>query len=112
MGTVKRTGPIALTTTTTTNIMQGAGGDAAMRDRIKHIHIANKTSTAVTFDLYLGASNANAAGTELFKGKSVAANDVYDYYCDKTMASTEYLVGGASANTSLSITIEYEREVI
>jgi hypothetical protein len=112
MAAVKRTGPVALTTTTTTNIQQGAGGDAAMRDRIKHIHVMNKSSSPATFDLYLGASVTNAAGTELFKGHTVPANGEFDYYCDKLLASTEYLVGGANVVSALVITIEFEREVV
>lgn len=53
-----------------------------------------------------------AAGTELFSAKSVAANDVYDYYCALKMTSTDFLVGGASAGTSLSITIEGETNAV
>ena len=106
MSVAKRTGPVALTTTLTTNIMQGGGGDATKYDRIRRIHVANKTNVPVTFSLWLGASGGNTAGTELYIAKSVAANDVVDVYCDQVLKSTEYIVGGASAPTSLTIMIE------
>ena len=106
----KKTGPVALTNTTTTNIMQGGGGTAGLRDRIKHMHVANKTASVVTFDLYLGGANGNVAGTELFKGHSIDPNAEFDWYGDLPLEATEYLVGGASAAASLTITIEFERE--
>lgn len=79
---------------------------------IRHIHIANKTAGAVTFTLYVGATGGSAAGTELFGAKSVAANDIYDYYCTLKMISTDFLSGLASAATSLVITVEGEQFVV
>lgn len=112
-GTPKRTfGPLALTNTLTTNVYAGAGGSALVYDIVTHIHIVNKTAGAVTFTLYLGATGANAAGTELFVGKSIAANSTYDWYGRLRMDSTDFLVGGASANTSLVITGEGERYAV
>lgn len=79
---------------------------------VRHIHVANKTGGAVTFTLYVGATGGSAAGTELFGAKSVAANDVYDYYCNLKMVSTDFLSGLASAATSLVITVEGEQVVV
>jgi hypothetical protein len=79
---------------------------------IRHIHIANVAAGAVTFTLYVGATGGSAAGTELFKGYSVAANSSYDYYCALRMSSTDFLSGLASAATSLTITIEGEQNVV
>lgn len=102
-GTVKRTfGPLALTNTLTTNVYNQ--GSALIYDVIKHIHIANKTAGAVTFTLYLGASASNTAGTELWTGVSIPANSYFDWYGNMKMTSTDFLVGGASAATSLTIT--------
>jgi hypothetical protein len=107
----KRTvGPVALTNTLTTNVYNNAS--ALIFDVIKHIHVVNKTAGAVTFSLWLGATGANAAGTEFFNGKSVAANDVYDWYGSLKMLSTDFLVGGASALSALTITIEGESYVV
>ena len=110
-GTIKRTfGPVALSSTLTTNVYNNTS--ALIYDVITHIHVVNKTAGAVTFTLYLGATGANAAGTELFTGYSVAANSSYDWYGRLKMTSTDFLVGGASAATSLTITGEGEQFVV
>ena len=103
-------GPAALSSTYTTNIYVPAS--ALVYDIVRHIHIANKTAGAVTFRIFQGATGGNAAGTELFYDKSIAAYDTYDYYCALKLTSTTFLVGGASAATSLSITIEGESIVV
>lgn len=106
-----RWGPVALSATLTTNILNpgtttgGVGMPGTSTNLfflIKHIHIANKTAGAVTFTLYIGATGANTAGTEIFLGKSVAANDVYDWYGLLSLDIADFLVGGASAGTSLT----------
>lgn len=106
-------GPVAMSSTLTTNIMNGnitslAGpvGFTATQPYIvlRHIRIVNKTSGAVTFSLWKGATGANAAGTEIVGiGLSVAANSSYDWYGMMRFDSADFLVGGASAATSLSI---------
>lgn len=108
---VKRTfGPVAMSATLTTNIYNNTS--ALIFDVIKHIHIVNKTGGAVTFSLWLGATGANAAGTEIFNAHSVPANGEFDYYCNMKMVSTDFLVGGASAGTSLTIYAEGEQYVV
>lgn len=102
-------GPLALTTTLTTNVYNQ--GSALIYDVIKHIHVANKTGVAATFSLWLGATGANAAGTELFIAKNVPANDVYDWYCNLKMLTADFLVGGSATATALTITIEGEQYV-
>ena len=79
---------------------------------IRHMHFANVTGGAVTFTIYVGATGASAAGTQLFGAKSIAANDVYDWYGVLRMASTDFLVGLASAATSLTITVEGGQGVV
>ena len=109
--TYKRTvGPIALTNTLTTNVYNNAS--ALIYDVIRQIHIANKTVSAATFSLWLGATGANAAGTELFNAVSVPANSVYDWYGALKMLSTDFLVGGSGTATALSITITGEQYVV
>lgn len=77
---------------------------------LRHIHIVNKTGGAVTFSMWLGATGASAAGTEVIAiGRSVAANSEYDWYGMLKIKSTEYLTALASAITSL--TFEAEGEV-
>jgi hypothetical protein len=112
-----RFGPVALTTTLTTNILNpaaaGAGtGYTVTADYLilRHIRIVNKTGSAATFSLYIGATGGNVAGTE-FMGTalSVAANSAYDWYGLLRMDAADFLVGGAGTTTAL--TIEGEGEV-
>lgn len=113
-----RSGPVALTATLTTNILNcaitslaGPVGFTATQPYLilNHIRIVNKTTGAVTFSFWLGATGANAAGTEVIgQGTSVAANSTYDWYGYLRMDSTDFLVGGASAGTSLSFEAEGE----
>lgn len=111
-----RFGPIALTNTLTTNLLNpntSSGGvnsgTAANYIVLRHIRIVNKTAGAVTCSFWLGATGANAAGTEVIgQGLSVAANSFVDWYGLLRLDSTDFLVGGASAATSLSIDGEGE----
>jgi hypothetical protein len=114
-----RFGPVALTATYTTNIFNpgtttgGVNSTSAPYDKlraiIRKIRIVNKTAGAVTFRLYIGATGANAAGTE-FLGfdRSIAANSAEDFYGIWPFDTTDFLVGGASALTSLVIEGEGE----
>lgn len=110
-------GPIALTNTLTTNIMNPAtttggtngGGSLNLYIIIRHFRIVNKTGGAITFSLWKGATGANAAGTEFIgQALSVAANAAYDAYGYWRFDIADFLVGGASAATSLSIEGEGE----
>lgn len=111
-GTPKRlAGPLALTTTLTTNVLNVSS--ALIYSVITHIRIVNKhASTAAKATLYLGATGANAAGTEVLFQKVVAVGDVYDWYGRLRMDSTDFLVGGSDTATALSITIEGEQHVV
>ena len=115
-------GPVALTTTLTTNILYvGTGAQATAptgftaSDQyivLRHIRIVNKTGSAATFSLWKGATGANAAGTEVVgQATSVAANSYFDWYgimrFDST-AGTGFLVGGSGTATALSIQGEGE----
>ena len=99
--------PTALTATLTTNVYNNTS--ALIYDKIEHIHVVNKTSSAATFSLWIGATGGNAAGTEWFSAQSVPANSVYDWFGILKLVSTQFIVGGASANTTLTIMIEGEQ---
>jgi hypothetical protein len=111
-----RFGPVALSATLTTNVLNppsGTGGTNGGTGNnyllLRHIRIVNKTAGAVTFSLWLGATGANSAGTEVIgQGLSVAANSAYDWYGLLRLDVADFLVGGASAGTSLSIEGEGE----
>ena len=107
-----RFGPVALSATLTTNILNtpaatGAGTGIAAQTVyavLRHIRIVNKTAGAVTFSLWIGATGANGAGTEVIgTALSIAANSSYDWYGMLRMDAADFLVGGASAGTSLTI---------
>ena len=111
-------GPVALTATLTTNILNTAvtslAGPVGITVTqpyliVRHIRIVNKTAGAVTFSLWKGATGANAAGTEVVgTGQSVAANSAYDWYGMMRFDAADFLVGGASAATSLTLQAEGE----
>ena len=112
-------GPVALSNTPTTNIFNvGTGArvtpptgftEPGFYAIIRHIRITNKTAGAVTFSLWKGATGANTAGTEVIgTGYSVAANSAFDWYGIMRFDAADFLVGGASAATSLTITLEGE----
>lgn len=114
-----RFGPLALTTVLTTNILNpgtttgGTNSTASpynnLRILLRHIRIINKTGSAATFSLYIGATGANAAGTEFMGlGTSVAANSYVDYYGALVLHTTDFLVGGAGVSTALTIMGEGE----
>jgi hypothetical protein len=111
-----RLGPVALTTTLTTNILNPPtttggvnGGSSPTYIVLKHIRVVNKTAAAASFSLWLGATGANAAGTEVVGiGQSVAANSSYDWYGLMRLDSTDFLVGGAGTGTALTLTAEGE----
>jgi hypothetical protein len=112
-----RFGPLALTNTLTTNILNPAtttggvngGGSGNLYLIIKHIRIVNKTAGAVTVSLWIGATGANAAGTEFaFQATSCPANSFLDWFGLVRLDVADFLVGGAGAATSLSIEGEGE----
>ena len=111
-------GPVALTTTLTTNILNptitslaGPVGFTMTQPYIilRHLRIVNKTGSAATFSLWRGATGANAAGTEVVgQGYSVAANSAFDWYGIMRFDAADFLVGGAGTTTALSIQGEGE----
>jgi len=114
---VFRFGPLALTSTLTTNILNPptltggtniSGSYVNCYIIIKHIRIINKTGSAATFSLWLGATGANTAGTEEWNAHSVPANSEYEWYGALRLDTSDFLVGGASANTTLIIQGEGE----
>ncbi len=114
-----RFGPIALTNTLTANLLNpptATGGTNAGSSSnyilLKHLRAVNKTGGAVTISLWIGATGANAAGTEFaWQAYSIPANSSIDWYASgpgMRLDAADFLVGGASANTSLSLQGEGE----
>lgn len=111
-----RFGPAALSAVLTTNLLNppaAAGGVNAGASPqyiiLKHLRIVNKSGLAVSFSTWLGASGANAAGTEVIgQGHVIPANSPYDWYGLMRIDAAEFLVGGASSAGALSISGEGE----
>ena len=111
-------GPVALTVTLTTNILNfnitslaGPVGTTLTQPYyiIRHIRISNKTASAATFSLWLGATGGNVAGTEVVgTGLSVAANQSYDWYGMMRMDVAQFLVGGSNTGTALTFQCDGE----
>lgn len=113
-----RVGPVALSTTLTVTVLNcslsalaGPTGYTQTQPYVilTHVRIVNKGSGAATVSLYIGASGADAAGTEFaFNGYSVAQNSYVDWYGRVRLESTDYLTGGASASATLTFQAEGE----
>lgn len=111
-----RFGPVALSAVLTTNLLNpptAAGGVNAGASpqyiTLKHLRIVNKSALAVSFSMWLGATGANAAGTEVIgQGQAVAANSSYDWYGLLRLDAADFLVGAASSAGALSISGEGE----
>jgi hypothetical protein len=118
-----RSGPVALTATLTTNILNpptltGGTGLAGTNTNtyvvLRHIRITNVTTGAVTFTLAIGATGATPSSSNSFMGfgTSIPANSYVDWYGMLRLDVADYLVGGASAATSLTFEAEGEIGVV
>lgn len=111
-----RFGPIALSTTTSTNLLNPAaatggvnGGSSGQYIILRHLRVVNKTGTAATFSFWLGATGGNVAGTEVIgQARSVAANSYEDWYGVLRLDVSDFLVGGAGTATALTVAGEGE----
>lgn len=114
-----RLGPVALTTTLTTNIwnpptLTGGVGTGTTNTNayyiIKHIRITNVTSSAATYTLAVGATGVTPSVSNSFMGfgKSVPANQSEDWYGILTLDVADFLVGGAGTGSALTIEAEAE----
>lgn len=116
---ILRFGPVALTTTLTTNLISpnvtslaGPVGFTMTQPYvlIRHVRIVNKTGSAATFSLWVGATGGNVAGTEVIgQGLSVPPNSAFDWTGLMRLDAADFLVGGAGTATAL--TFEAEGEV-
>lgn len=78
---------------------------------LKHFRILNVTGSAATFSLWIGATGASAAGTQVMgAAKSVPANDHVDFYPagGLRLDVADFLTQQASAANALVLTAEGE----
>lgn len=105
-------GPAYLSSTYTTNVYQGAGGSALLYDSVTGIEVCNTDTSQRTFRLYLGATGSNTGGTEKFFDYPIGAGQTLMFpYPGRGMRldSTDFLVGGASVASKVTITIHGTR---
>ena len=115
---IVRFGPVALGTSAA-NVLNPptvsggtgvAGTNTATYLIVRHLRIVNKTTAAVPFSLWLGATGGSAAGTEFMgTGQSVAANGFVDWYGMLRLDAADFLTG--LAGTASALTIEGEGEI-
>lgn len=113
-----RVGPVALSATLTTNILNtgitslaGPVGYTQTQPYaiLTHIRIVNKTGTSANASLWIGATGANTAGTEFaFQAYPIPGNSYVDWYGRLRLESTDFLVGGAGTATALTLQAEGE----
>jgi hypothetical protein len=114
-----RVGPVALTTTLSTTILNTslsalAGPTGYTQTQpyaiLTHIRIVNKDgATSANVSLYIGATGASAAGTEFaFNAYPVAGSSYVDWYGRVRLESTDFLTGGSSVATALTFQAEGE----
>ena len=111
-----RFGPVTLTNTLTTNILNpgtttgGVGMPLTSTNLyfiLRHLRVINKTATAATVSRWIGGSGANTAGTEFaWQATSVPANGYLDWYGAGRLDAADFLVGGAGAATALTLSGE------
>lgn len=112
-----RFGPLALSNVLATDLLRPpttSGGVNAGASPcyiiLKHLRIVNRTTSAASFSLWLGATGANAAGTEVVgQGMVVQPNQAVDWYGILRLDYADFLVGGS--NTANALTIQGEGEI-
>lgn len=112
-----RFGPTAITNAATNMInpptLTGgtglSGTNSAAYVIVRHITIVNKTASAATFSMYVGATGGSAAGTE-FGGilTSIPANSNWTWGGLLRLDTADFLTALASANTTLVFQAEGE----
>lgn len=98
-------GPVAMAAAVTNILAEPAVGTYYL---IYEIHIVNKDVLARTFKLFLGATGAEVAGTEIVGfGTSIAVGAKFDktWYGGLRQDNTKFLTGYASAATALTISV-------
>lgn len=74
---------------------------AATKTIVRQIHVSNPSGAAVTFTMSIGA---DAAGTRIYDGYSIAAGSVLDVFCYYVLEATETIQALAGVTTTLNLT--------
>jgi hypothetical protein len=105
---IRMAGPAYLANSATNIYTPPSSSQVTLKTYLTQIHLANTTSGAVTWTLYIGGTGGSTGGTELGKGVSLAANSTQDLYFGDgiAMATTDFLSGLASAASSITIVVD------
>lgn len=98
-------GPAQVSSAAATKYTVPAGRIATIR----HIHVSNPTSSAVTFTMSIGA---DAAGTRIFDAYSIPANSVLDHFGVYVLSAAELFQAFAGTNNVLTLTVDGEEDLV
>lgn len=76
---------------------------------LRHIHVSNTTAGAVLFTMSIGA---DAAGTRIYDGFSIAAGAVLDVWVYFVLAEGEIVQAFAGTNNILTLTLDGDEIVL
>lgn len=109
-GTPFKDGPAYLTDASD-NVYVPAANTYAL---VRHIHLCNTDSSARTVTLWVGATGAEAGGTEILKDHSIGAKGEYDLYFPSglKLLETDFLVGAASTTNVVTATVTGELHAV
>lgn len=96
---VRFSGPALLTGAAATKYTVPAASQAT----IKHIHVENPTTNPITFTMSIGA---DATGTRIYDGFSIAAGDVLDVFCMYVLNAGEIVQAFASTASAMTLTLD------
>lgn len=84
--------------------------DSGTYAMVRHIHLTNTDSSIRTVSLFVGATGAEAGGTEILKDKNIAVGDIFDLYfpAGLKLTATDFLVGDASVTNVVTAVITGE----
>ncbi len=113
-----RFGPVAMSTSATniinTPTITGGTGLSGTNSStyviLRQVRLTNKTSSAVTASLFIGATGGSSAGTEFFvSSTTIPPNSSVPWYGTLRLDTADYLTG--LAGTTAAITFEAEGEI-
>ncbi len=104
---IRLAGPAFLAASATNIYTPPTSSQVTLRTYITQIHLANVTASDATWTLYIGGTGGSAAGTELGKGVTLAANKVTDLYFGDgiEMLTTDFLSGLSGTASAITIVV-------
>lgn len=75
---------------------------AVTKTIVRHVHIQNPSGSPVDFTMSIGT---DAAGTRVFDGFPIPADDSYDWYCYEVLDAAEIIQAFAGTASVLTLTI-------